>query len=259
MSTEYLTPNPKPPVCPPWPSIFIEAVVICVDFADILAWTLPFNRHQFDGMVIVTTPGDTDTQDICSHYHVRCVTTDVFYRDGKAFDKAAGINAGLRELSRRDWVAHMDADIMLPPRAKEMIERSQPNRDFIYGIDRMNVPSFEDCIKYLGKPELQFYKQAFVQANSFDLGSRLVREQGFVPIGFFQLWNPHGSGISNYSEIHDEHNNHSDVTHAEQWPRNRRGFIPEIVALHLMSENDNRGTNWRGRKSKPFRLAGDAK
>lgn len=246
-------PCPPTPPCPPWPNIFIEVVIVCVDYGDFLAWTLPLNRHQFDGMIIVTTPADTKTQDLCSHYHVRCVTTDAFYHDGLAFDKAAGINAGISQLSRTGWVAHMDADIVLPPRAKEMIERSQPNPEFIYGIDRMNCPSFPDFVNFMCEPELQYYKQAFLHANAFELGSRLVREQGYVPIGFFQMWNPAATGIQSYCAKHDETNNHSDVNHAEQWPRNRRGFIPEIVALHLMSENDNHGNNWRGRRSKPFK------
>src|SRR5271166_6643517 len=137
-----VTPPCPPPVCKPWPSIFIEAIIVCVDYADFLAWTLPFNRGQFDGCVVVTTPQDTATQDICSHYHIRCVVTDVCHNGGKAFDKAAMINAGLRECSRRDWIVQLDADILLPPRAKELIERSQPRRDFVYGLDRVDVPSF---------------------------------------------------------------------------------------------------------------------
>lgn len=247
-------PHNPPPPCPPWPFIFIEVVIICVDFADILAWTLPFNRNQFDGMVVVTAPHDQRTKDLCEHYHIRCVVTDVFYKGGKAFDKAAGINEGMKVLSKRGWIAHMDADILLPPRAKEMIDRSQPNTDFIYGIDRMDVPSFRDFVNFVSNPELQYYKQAFLHANAFKKGARLIREQGYVPIGFFQLWHPKGSGIDSYCTEHDIYNNHSDVNHAEQWPRNKRGFIPEIVALHLMSENDGHGNNWQGRKSKPFKL-----
>lgn len=242
----------KPLDSTPWPPIKLEGVIVCVDYSDFLAWTLPFNRDRFDNLIVVTTPGDTKTQGLCSHYHVRCVTTDVFHAGGRAFNKAAGINVGLRTFKADGWVIHMDADILLPPRAKEMIERSQPRTDTIYGIDRMNCPDFESAMKFFANPEEQYYKQAFLQFNAFEMGSRLIREQGYVPIGFFQMWHPQGSGIKLYSEVHDDHNNHSDVTHAEQWPRNRRGFIPEIVGVHLQSENDGRGNNWRGRKSKPF-------
>lgn len=238
----------------PWPRLQVEAVTTCVDYADFLAWTLPQNRHQFDGYVVVTAPHDKETIDLCSHYHVRCVQTDVFYHQGKAFNKAAGINVGISQLSRSDWLVHIDADILLPPRAKEMIERAQPREDSIYGIDRMDCSSFADLVKFQCKPELQYVAQTFMVANRFPRGARLVREQGYVPIGFFQLWHPSTSGIDAYSEVHDDFNNHSDVSHAEQWPRSRRGFIPEIVALHLMSESPQGGGmgNWRGRRTKRF-------
>lgn len=226
--------------------------MVCVDYSDFLAWTLPHNRAQFDSMVVVTTPEDKKTQALCSHYHVKCVTTDVFYENGYAFNKAAGINVGLKSLSRKGWVVHMDADILLPPRAKEMLERSQPNKDFIYGLDRMNCPDFPSLVKFMAEPEQQYAGQAYVCFNAFPMGARLVIESGYVPIGFFQMWNPTGSGVQLYSEKHDYKNNHSDVEHALQWPRNRRGFIPEIVSVHLESEASPQGQNWRGRKSKPF-------
>jgi glycosyltransferase involved in cell wall biosynthesis len=227
-------------------------VIICVEYFDFLAWTLPFNRQQFDNLVVVTAPQDKKTRALCDHYHVKCVTTDIFYQNEKAFDKGAALNVGLNAISKRDWVVTMDADILLPPRAKEMIERSQPNREFIYGIDRVNCPSFTDLVKYISDPEPQYFGQAFVAANRFDMGARLVGEQGYVPIGFFQMWHPVGSGVSSYCELHDSHGNHSDMNHASQWPRNRRGFIPEVIGVHLSSDSDKEN-NWRGRRSAPFR------
>lgn len=245
---------PKPPDPKPWPPIRMEAVTTSVDYGDFLAWTLPHNRHQFDNMVVVTTPKDKRTQDICQHYHVRCVQTEAFYQDGRAFNKAAAINVGLKSLKRDAYVVHLDADILLPPRAKEMIERSQPNPEFIYGIDRMNCPSFEAFTKYMSQPEQQYAGQAFVCFNAFPAGARLVVEQGYVPIGFFQLWHPKASGIYDYSETHQDKGNHSDMEHASLWPRTKRGFIPEIVAVHIQSESDGNETNWRGRRSRPFML-----
>ena len=234
------------------PSIHIEAVVVCVDYADFLAWTLPLNQRQFDDLIVVTSTADLATQKLCDHYHVRCVTTDVFFANGLAFNKAAGINVGMQHMSRRGWMVHLDADILLPPRTKELIERSYPNEDFIYGIDRMDIPSFEDHVKFMCDPEAQYKGQAYVQANAHDMGSRLVVEDGYLPIGFFQLWHPVTSGVHKYCEQHDAENNHSDANHARQWPRNKRGFIPEIIGAHLSSEIVELGQNWRGRKSKYF-------
>ena len=259
MSSQLCYPPPKlcpPPskLCPPpsWcGSMFLECVIICVDYADFLAWTLPFNRQQFDRLVVVTSKQDKQTRKLCEFYHVQCVPTDDFYRAEKAFDKAAGLNVGLRALELKDWVAVMDADILLPPRAKEMFERAQPNKDFIYGIDRVNCPDFAHLIDFLADPEMQYFGQAFVAMNQFDMGARLVCEQGYVPIGFYQMWNPKGSQTLRYCEQHDSYGNHSDMNHASQWPRNKRGFIPEVIGVHLSSDADTRN-NWRGRRSPYF-------
>lgn len=234
------------------PQLFIECVIVCKDYGDFLAWTLPFNRHHFSNMVVVTSPDDRHTLDVCTHYNVQSVTTDAFKEEGSSFNKPAAINVGLSKLHRTGYVIHLDADILLPPRAKEFIERSRPDPSYIYGIDRCDVPSFKDFADSMTRPEVQFVADAFVRANRFKRGSRLVNETGYIPIGFFQLWHPEGSGIYDYSTLHDEYNDHADTTHAERWPRQKRGFIPEIIALHLMSEDDGHGTNWNGRISKPF-------
>ena len=237
--------------------LFIQGVIVCINFGDILAWTLPQNKHVLDEIVVVTSPEDKLTQRVCEHYHVNCVITNAHKIKGGAgnFNKAEAINIGLSYLSKNDWVLHMDADILLPPRTHEMIEKADPIIDHIYGCDRVNVPSFDDYIKWHSNPVPQITEQAFLHMDEFPHGSRLIRQHGYVPIGYFQLWNPRGSKVYHYSTAYDEYNSHCDVSHAEQWPRNKRGFIPEIIVMHLMSEEESqRGVNWEGRKSKPFLL-----
>jgi hypothetical protein len=74
-----------------------------------------------------------------------------------------------------------------------------------------------------------------------------------VPIGFFQLWNPKGSGVCHYPERHTTAAR-SDMLFAMQWPRDKRHLLPEIIAIHLESESVEMGANWQGRKTKPFSL-----
>jgi hypothetical protein len=87
----------------------------------------------------------------------------------------------------------------------------------------------------------------------FPIGTRVAFQHagGYVPIGFFQLWHA-DSGVTTYIDGHTDAGR-EDSNFAAQWPRRRRGFIPEITAYHLESEPAEMGVNWKGRKTKPFR------
>src|ERR1035437_6127938 len=74
----------------------LKGIIVCVDYADVLAWTLPHNIRQFDELLVVTTGRDLHTRRLCEHLGVRRIETDVFYKGGVPFNKGAGINAGLR-------------------------------------------------------------------------------------------------------------------------------------------------------------------
>lgn len=231
----------------------LEAVTVCVNYADFLAHALPWNRHLFDRWVVVTSEADQRTRDLCEHHHVECVSTDAFFSGDRAFAKAAGINAGLSVLDKDGWVAHLDADIVLPPRSRQMIEQATLDPASIWGCDRVLCESFDDWSRYVAWPEVMHSCQTFIQAGHFPLGPRVGRldRDGWSPIGFFQLWHPGESGIATYPD----HGNvdRSDMAFARQWPRNRRGLIPELVAIHLASEAEEAmGTNWRGRRSRHF-------
>lgn len=78
----------------------LEAVTVCVDYADLLAATLPHNRPYVDRLVVVTKPHDLETQDVCAKYDTECITTHAFGPNG-GFCKGAGINRALAERGRR--------------------------------------------------------------------------------------------------------------------------------------------------------------
>ena len=85
------------------------------------------------------------------------------------------------------------------------------------------------------------------------MGVRVVPDtyNGYVPIGFFQMWNPSKSGISVYPHQHTDAGR-GDMLFAKQWPRSKRALLPEIIGYHLESEPSDMGANWGGRKTAPF-------
>jgi glycosyltransferase involved in cell wall biosynthesis len=92
----------------------ITAVIVCVEYDDLLAITLPHNRPFFDQVIVVTTPEDVRTQAICVANNAKCLTTRVFYERGAAFNKGAALERGFDLAGREGWFAVMDADILIP-------------------------------------------------------------------------------------------------------------------------------------------------
>jgi GTP:adenosylcobinamide-phosphate guanylyltransferase len=56
----------------------VEAVSVCVNYADFLEHTIDSVLAVVDDWVIVTTDSDKDTQRLCKQRGVRCVVTDAF-------------------------------------------------------------------------------------------------------------------------------------------------------------------------------------
>jgi hypothetical protein len=239
---------------------YLEAVVVCVNYSDFLAHTLPANRNQFNRMVVVTTPLDTATQRLCEHYDVECVQTDVFTENGEAFAKGRGINAGLQRLSRKGWVVHMDADILLPPKTRGILDRLPLDPQKVYGADRLMCPSAQSFAAYLDAPPPVQEAWVFVHLNVFPMGVRLAQYMepggGYVPIGYWQLWHPGTSGVHTYPETHGTAAR-TDFQHALKWPRERRELLPELVLIHLESQ-PGMALNWNGRTTPPFSIAAPA-
>jgi hypothetical protein len=178
----------------------IEAVSVCVGYADVLVWTLPFNKTQFDRLVIVTSPEDKETQRLCEYWHVETVVTDVFYENADVFNKGKGIKEGLKRLGKDGWVLHFDSDIYTLPSTREVLNLLPLDEKGVYSADRINCVGFANWAKYIQSPELAHANTGFLGMNAFENGARLLNlgRDGYVPIGYFQLWNPQGSGVTEY-------------------------------------------------------------
>lgn len=235
--------------------MYLEALTICKDYSDFLAVALYANRSHFNRLLVVTSADDKDTHRVCEFYHVECVDYDGF---GDEFNKAGAINFGLSKLSRRDWVIHMDADIMLPPRTRQLLEAVTLDPKGLYGIDRMNVTGAPAIFDLIVNPKPVFTNEVFLfPSNGFELSPRIVQRHrgGYLPIGFFQMWHPTGSQIAGYPETHTTAAR-TDMQFALQWERKNRHLLPEITCWHLESEKAEMGANWKGRATKRLTLDG---
>lgn len=255
MSDSYVTPiSPQP--ANPKQDFYIEMVTVCVGYADILAHTLPLNLLQVDRIICVTEPEDKKTQRLCDYYGVQVELVDTIGTRWGQFCKANAINHGFSKLRRKGWVLHADSDIILPPHFKKTIQEADLDTTMIYGCDRAEFKSFDDWQRFHQEPEPQIQGGGFfihVENYGQRLGTRVAfpHHGGYIPIGFFQLFHKDSGNVS-YPTGHTDAGRDDSVFAAHNWPRRKRGFLPEIIVAHLESEAAEMGINWRGRKSKKF-------
>ena len=92
----------------------MKSILVCVDYHDYLAITLPRNRHHFSEVMVVTTERDKETQRVANQNDCIVFTTDSFYANGAHFNKFRAMEEGLDQLGRTGWIAIMDADVIWP-------------------------------------------------------------------------------------------------------------------------------------------------
>lgn len=114
--------------------------MVAVDYADLLKVTLPWNRHHFTDVCVVTTFKDTTTLDVAESNNARWFRTNSFYDDGAFFNKWKALEEGIEWfLSGRndDWLCIMDADVLWPKQVH--LERFL-RVGYLYGPRRRMAP-----------------------------------------------------------------------------------------------------------------------
>lgn len=94
----------------------LRGLVVCVNYDDLLAITLPRNIGFLSECMVVTSPSDTRTQELVRDRPVRVHVTDAFYRNGAKFNKAAAIEEALDVYGHEGWLLLWDADTVFPRR-----------------------------------------------------------------------------------------------------------------------------------------------
>jgi hypothetical protein len=235
----------------------IEAVTVCVGYADFLQVTAKYNHGLFDKWIIVTSKDDTDTRELCRKLSIQTILSDDHLRDG-GFNKGRLIERGLQHLSSDGWRVHLDGDIVLPQNFRNILQASHLHEDNIYGADRVMIRSRADWNRLLQTGWISNdYHCRVNMPKGFEVGARWAHHnEGYCPIGFFQMWHSSqdqykGTRIKPYP-IHHNDACRTDVQFALQWDRQHRLLIPELVVVHLESEPAPLGANWNGRTTKKF-------
>lgn len=92
----------------------MRAILVSVDYSDLLTVTLKYNRHHFDEIMVVTSTLDVDTPQVALENQARVYATDSFYANGAVFNKWIALEEGLDVFGRHGLLCIMDADILWP-------------------------------------------------------------------------------------------------------------------------------------------------
>ncbi len=218
----------------------LTAITVCIDFADFLADTLPVNRHLFNQYVVVTSPSDTATQRLAEQHACKLVVTERHLAAGP-LNKGAAINDGLDAANRRQWLCHLDADIVLPDvfrwwlfNAECNVKYGQHLEKHIIGMHRHNCRSRAEWLRYLA-------------TGRHDWPVEKLRAWNQVPAGYLQIW--HAAMNVRYPEGHPTASA-SDLVFGEQFVYRFHPDQPRVIHLENKARQD---LDYSGRRSPPWR------
>ncbi len=203
-----------------------NAVLVCVEFSDLLAITLPRNAHHFNHITVITDFSDNATERVVASVpNAGIHKTNDFYQHGAAFNKGAAIESALNwSIQCEGWLCIMDADILLPPHAN--LSGAIPGK--LYTPRR----------RILADPSRW---REWVDSDWCELP--LNRDEEWA--GYFQLFHAGDAALVEREHWYDPGYSHagvSDSLFAEYWPRANRAR-PPFEVLHLGED----GKNWCGR------------
>jgi hypothetical protein len=206
----------------------MKAILVCVDYADLLAITLARNFTMFDKVLIVSNDRDSETHALAKSYKyadVSLYNTDAFYRDGADFNKGLAIEEGFDVLGRDGWIAVLDADIVLPRDFCGQLSLHAVDPHCIYGPSRRLCVNPKDW------------------NGGYDW-SRLPRIPDREIAGYCQVFHANAP-VLQYRPWYGTNWTHAggcDSVFQAKWPTEQRTRLP-FDALHLGPH----GVNWHGR------------
>lgn len=93
----------------------VKGIVVCVNYDDLLAITLPRNIWHLSSCLVVTTKEDERTKTVCrSVPGCQVYETDAFTRYGARFNKGLALEEAFDVIGRVGWILVWDADVLFP-------------------------------------------------------------------------------------------------------------------------------------------------
>lgn len=214
----------------------LVAVMVCVGQSDTLKKTLEYNTREFNDIVVVTTPEDQDTINVCKAYeNVFAVKSEKMKHNGAVFNKGAMINDGIEfavEKGEYRWILLTDADIVFPKNVGKQLRGRIYNPGTLYYAERVHCPQ-KDVEKLYQSP---------VETKRYAFKDPSTNRRAW---GYFQLFNVNSSYLGGRLYDEDYYSaGYVDKEFRNRWPKIRRHFTG-IRVIHIA--HGERGINWEGK------------
>lgn len=119
---------------------------VCIQYADYLSSTLPFNRKFFKKFYIVTEAEDTATIDLAKKYDCTILFTRLKTASGAIFNKSGMVYEAQKIIHAThpgDWIVILDADIALDT-TFEKVKTADLDAHALYGMQRCIFETKDD-------------------------------------------------------------------------------------------------------------------
>lgn len=201
----------------------MKGIVVCVNYADLLAITLPRNARHMSEVLVVTHPDDKKTHEVVASVpNAKVFATTAFYDHGAHFNKGLAMEQGFDVLGRDGWILIHDADVILPDDLKTDIGLVS---GFLYGMRRRIL---RDPGRW--NPKLN-WESCHISSDR-------------VIAGYFQLFDGSHPDMKRrpWYDVTFAHAGGCDGYFQSRWRYDRKFWLP-TYCLHL----GERDRNWWGR------------
>lgn len=225
----------------------LRTAIVCVDYADLLSITLPYNRKHFSEVVVITSETDEKTVEVAVNNRAKVFRTDAFYRNGAVFNKFLALEEGLDYFGRHGWMCIMDADVLWPKLIPWIfIDPDDDEDDELYDDYTKGHRRNYICPDYLYTPLRHMMLDITAQIPqepywlSFPLHPQQVEWAGYTQI--FHASDYHLPVSNRWHETNWTHAGGPDSFFQQLWSPEFK-HRPPFECLHLGPA----GTNWCGR------------
>lgn len=143
----------------------VIVIVVAVNYADKLKYTLPQNVKFFHKYIVITSDTDVETHDLCAKHHVTCHVSTEVHKNGAKFNKSGLIHDMQLKIHKHypdAWVLLLDADMMLPSNFPELFHNKVLNKNALYSLKRKDFNTYDDFVSghpmhdYVGRDFMGF-------------------------------------------------------------------------------------------------------